>query len=351
LNQQLLLPQFVTPKEVVRWMGAMQAQDFSAALHAICVRLPETSYEEAESAFHRGDFLRTHVLRPTWHLVAPEDIRWMLELTAPRIKAQTRVRDLALGLGETDFEKSNEVFMQALRGGRHLLREELAGVLDDAGIDVGGYRLSHFLMRAELDAVICSGAPRGKKQTYALLGERAPQAKRFNRETSLIMLAMRYFTSRGPATLKDFVWWSGLTTTEARQAILAVGAAGAAGATGATGATGNEIISADIEGQTYYFHLALQEEPFPSAQKRESSPNMAVPPETNHSPITVHHLPAFDEYLIAYADRTAMLAPEHTGKAIASNGIFRPTILHDGRIVGTWKNAGENITEDYFEKT
>jgi hypothetical protein len=319
-------------------MGAMQAQDFSASLHAICVRLPKTSYEEAEAAFHRGDFLRTHVLRPTWHLAAPEDIRWMLELTAPRIKAQTRARDLALGLCEADFEKSNAVLTQALCGGRQLLREELAGALAEAGFDVSGYRLSHFLMRAELDAVICSGAPRGKKQTYALLDERAPQAQRFDKETSLMMLAARYFASRGPATLKDFVWWSGLKTTEARQAIVAAGAADGG------------IASADVEGQTYYFRLALQEETFPSVQKREISPNIAVPPKTKHSSATIHHLPAFDEYLIAYADRTAVLAPEHTGKAIASNGIFRPTILHGGHIVGTWRNTGENITEDYFEK-
>jgi hypothetical protein len=310
-------------------MGAMQAQDFPASLRAICVRLAGTSYEEAEAAFQRGDFLRTHVLRPTWHLVAPEDIRWMLKLTAPRIKAQTRARDLALGLREADFEKSHAVFTQVLRGGRHLLREELAGALEEAGIDAGGYRLAHFLMRAELDAVICSGAPCGKKQTYALLSERAPQAKRFDRETSLIMLATRYFTSRGPATLKDFVWWSGLTTTEARQAISAAGTADVAGV------VSSEIISADVEGQTYYFPQSLLEADFPAVQNRG----------------TVHHLPAFDEYLIAYADRTAVLAPEHTGKAIASNGIFRPTILQDGIVTGTWRNTGKTIAEDYFQRT
>jgi hypothetical protein len=318
LNQQLILPQFSAPEEIVRWMGAMQAQDYRASISAICIRLPGTSYEVAEAAFNDGEFVRTHVLRPTWHLVAAADIRWLLDLTAPRIKAKTRARDIALGLNEIDFRKSNAVFTSALRGGRHLLREELAHALEDAGIDASGYRLAHLLMRAELDAVICSGALRGRKQTYALLSERAPQAKRFDRETSLAMLAKQYFTSRGPATLKDFVWWSGLNAGETRQAI----------------EMADEINSTDIEGQTYYFHLDLQ--------------TIENPKMTNLSPGTIHRLPAFDEYLIAYADRSAVIAPEHLSKAITSNGIFRPTILHDGIVTGTWKAIRQGIVDSDF---
>jgi hypothetical protein len=255
-----------------------------------------------EAAFCGGELLRTHVLRPTWHLVSPNDILWMLELTAPRIKSQTHARDLALGLTESDMENGSGILTQALRGGRHLLRTELAQALEDAGIDTSGYRLSHFLMRAELDGVVCSGAPRGKNQTYALLRERAPQAQRFDRETALAMLAARYFRSRGPATLKDFVWWSGLTTTESRHALdLASGA----------------LTSAAIGGQTYYFD--------PAVQTADVQPN------------TVHRLPAFDEYLIAYADRSAVISQDHIGEIISSNGIFRPAQLQDGIVVGTWK--------------
>jgi hypothetical protein len=313
INQQLLRPRFTSPQAVVRWMGAIQAQDYPASLRAVCLRLPGVSYEQAEAAFNRGEFLRTHVLRPTWHLAAAEDIRWLLELTAPQVKAKTRSRDLEFGLTEDIFAESNAVFTRALRGGRHLLREELARTLEEAGIDTGGYRLAHLLMRAELDAVICSGAPRGKKHTYALLSERAPGAGSFDRETSLAMLAARYFTSRGPATLKDFVWWSGLTMTAARQAILMAD---------------KELSIVELDGQTYYFHPGAQE------MKTKSG--------------TVHYLPAFDEYLIAYADRSAVLAAEQLSKAIASNGIFRPVILHDGIVAGTWKNAGPKMEENYF---
>jgi hypothetical protein len=170
-------------------------------------------------------------------------------------------------------------------------------------------------MRAELDAVICSGASGGGKQTYALLSERAPQAKLFGRELSLEMLAKRYFISRGPATLRDFVWWSGLTATDARLGILLAG---------------SELSSADIDGQTYYYSHASYEAEISSG--------------------TVHLLPAFDEYIIAYADRSAVIAVAHTAKAISSNGIFHPTILHDGIVVGTWKYKGKRIEMDYFDK-
>jgi hypothetical protein len=245
--------------------------------------------------------------------VSAEDIGWMLELTGSRIKTQAASWWRTLGLTEDDFQKSNVALQQALEGGQHLTREELAAILDDAGMDAGGHRIAQMLFHAEVDAIVCSGAPRGKKQTYALLCDRAPDAKRYDRETSLAMLAQCYFTGRGPATLKDFAWWSGLTTTDARQALSMVK---------------KDFASADIDGQTYYFHPALYE--------------VEIPPRT------IFHLSAFDEYLIAYADRSAVIAAEHSSKAICSNGIFRPTILQDGIVVGTWKNAGKQIVESRF---
>jgi hypothetical protein len=294
-------------------MGALQAQDFRASLNSIAARLPNASSEDVEAAFARGDFLRTHVLRPTWHMVSAADIRWMLELTGPRIKAQAASWWRVQGLTEADFEQSNAALKLALSNGQHLTREELGGILADAGIDASGHRMAQMLFHAEADAIVCSGAPRGNKQTYALLDDRAPEAKRYDRETSLDMLAGRYFASRGPATLKDFTWWSGLTVTEARRALLTVE---------------NDLVSADIAGQIYYFDPTCRD--------------VAVPPGT------IHHLPAFDEYIIAYADRGAVITPEHITQAICSNGIFRPTILRDGMVVGTWSYARTQVLETYF---
>jgi hypothetical protein len=313
INQQLIHSQMKTPKEALRWMCAIQAQDYKASLNAVCARLIDTSSEDVEAAFAHGDFLRTHVLRPTWHLVPAEDIRWMLQLTGPRIKTQATSWWRTLGLGETDLEKSNIFLKQALSDGQHLTRAELVGMLEDAGIDASGHRITQMLFHAEVDAIVCSGTPKSGKQTYALLDDRAPETKKHDRETSLAMLAKRYFTSRGPATLKDFTWWSGLKITEARQALLMVQ---------------KDFSSADIDGQTYYFNHVLREVEIPSG--------------------TVHRLPAFDEYIIAYADRSAVIAAEHSSKAIYSNGIFRPTILRDGIVVGTWKTVGKQIEESYF---
>jgi hypothetical protein len=314
-NQQLLLSHFTAPDEIVSWMGAMQAQDFKSALRAVAIRLPGEPHEAVEASFNGGGFLRTHILRPTWHFVSPEDIRWMLELTAPNVKARAHSRDLALGIDENIFEKSNTLLEQVLRGEKHQTREALAQTLEDAGIDTCDYRIAHLLMRAELDAVICSGTYIGGKQTYALLSERAPKAKRFDRDTSLHMLAKRYFSSRGPALLKDFVWWSGMTVTDTRRGILLAG---------------SELSSTDIDGQTYYYNPTLD--------------------DAELSPGTAHLLPAFDEYIIAYADRSAVIAAAHTAKAISSNGIFHPTILRDGIVIGTWKYKGKRIEYIYFNE-
>jgi hypothetical protein len=298
-----------SPKEVVGWMGAMQAQDYAMAKRAVHIRLTDAAEQAVEATFNAGDILRTHVMRPTWHFVSPDDIRWLLALTAPRVKAQTRARDLYLGLPEKIMEQSNDVLRQALQGGKHLLREELAQCMDAAGIRTDNYRIAHLLMRAELDAVICSGALRGKKQTYALLSERAPQALPLDRETSLGMLAQRYFTSHGPATVQDFVWWSGLTATDARRSVEILA---------------GKLATADVNGQTYFFH--------PSIRQAKSSRK------------ATHFLPAFDEYIIAYRDRSAVIAAAHHSKAISSNGIFHPTVVENGTVTGTWKQVKRKAT-------
>ena len=205
-SQHLAGTKFTTPKEIVARMAAMQAQDYPMAKWAIGIRLPGSDDALIESTLDQAHILRTHVLRPTWHFVAAEDIYWLLELSTPRIKAGQKGRDRQLELTEPLYTRSNAIIERALSKGQHLRREELIDDLNQAGIRTDQNRASHLLMRAELDKIICSGASRDGKLTYALLPERAPQTKRFNREETLAELASRYFTSRSPARLKDCAW-------------------------------------------------------------------------------------------------------------------------------------------------
>ncbi len=306
-------PGLETPADVVAWMGAMQAQDFRMARWAVGIRTAGCAEATVQEAFDRGDFLRTHVLRPTWHFVPAADIRWMLALTAPKIKSSMRSRDRALELTEELYGRTNEVIAGALDGGRQLTREELAASLQAAGIPLDPARLNHIVMRAELDAIVCNGAMRGNKHTYALLAQRAPQAVELDKDEALARLAASYFRSHAPATAADFAWWSGLPAGDVRRAIQA---------------TGRDLAAETIGGTEYW-------------SRRDSPPPM---PEEG----MVHLLPAYDEYIIAYRDRRAVLPEAHHHRAVSSNGIFRPVILGDGRVTGLWRKTGRKLESHYF---
>jgi len=211
-NQHITRRTLETPQALVEWLGAVQAQDFAAAKWALGLRLQGVTDDDIEQAFTDGAILRTHVMRPTWHFVSPADIRWLLALTAPHVRAASAYYNRKLELDDAVFRRTNAVLANALQGGKQLTRDELASALQQAGIATDGeQRVTYIMMRAELDGVICSGARRGKQFTYALLAERAQQARTLDRDEALAELTMRYFTSHGPATIQDFVWWSGLT--------------------------------------------------------------------------------------------------------------------------------------------
>jgi len=245
-------------------------------------------------------------MRPTWHLISPADIRWLLALTAPRVKAAIAYYDRTLGLDDNVFSQSNVVLAKALQGGKQLTRAELFSELQQAGIATDNVqRIGHVLMHAELDGIICSGARRGKQFTYALLDERAPQVKRLDRDEALAELARRYFMSHGPATLQDFVWWSGLTVDDARACLEMVT---------------SQLMHEVVDGQTYWFSTSAS-------------------PETDLSQ-TVYLLPNFDEYFVGYTDRSAVFDASHTIKLDSrGNILFNHTIVLDGRIVGNWKRT------------
>jgi hypothetical protein len=307
-------------------MGAVQAQDFPMAKQAVGIRLANADNTAAndamvEDAFNQGRFLRTHVLRPTWHFVAPENIRWMLDLSTQRIKAAGKARDRQLEITEGLYTKTNHLLAAALEGRKHLTREDLAKALAKAHLPTDTPHLYHFLMRAELEALVCSGALRGKTQTYALLDERAPAAPPLPRDESAARLAAIYFKSHGPATVEDFAWWSGLSLTEARRALEAVKAAFAA---------------VTLGGNTYWLDPARCDE-------RNGPPGEP----------TVHFLPAFDEYIIAYRDRSVVIPPGHNAKAVSSNGMFHPTVVVNGQVVGVWAKGGggtAGMGVDLFEE-
>ena len=303
-NQHLAGTRLKTPKDLVHWMGAVQAQDYPMSQWALGVRLPDVTAEAVQAAFHRGEILRTHVLRPTWHLVAAEDIRWMLSLTAPHIRSILAAGLREGGLTEAVIAQSQRVMENALAGGRHLTRQELVGELGKASLATDEGRATHLVMRAELDGVVCSGQPKGNKQTYALLAERVPPTEVLSREEALARLARRYFTSHGPATVRDFAWWSGLPAADARNGVALLGP---------------EFVACPVDGQTYWL------------------PGSLSVPEGGGE--TAFLLPAFDEFLISYKDRSPSLAAQNQAAVITVNGIFRPVVLVNGQVAGTWKRT------------
>ena len=301
--QQVLGGKPEKPAELVSWMGAMQAQDYSMAKWAVGVRLRRTTDKTIQNAIDKGDIIRTHVLRPTWHLVASKDVAWMLDLTAPHIIASLKSRHRELELNPAIFKKCFAIFSKALSGGAHLTREELIEKLETRKITTLEQRGAHILLFAELNKLICSGAIRGKKNTYRLFDDSIPPGGKISRDEAITSLIRRYFQSHGPATIQDFVWWSGLPVADAKRGMEIMR---------------RELRSETIESKTYWFKDAFAEKP-----------------EKN----SVFLLPAFDEFIISYKDRSACLPISHHRSTISMNGIFRPVIVINGRVSGIWKKS------------
>jgi hypothetical protein len=305
-NQFLTGPRLSGPVEVVRRQGAVQAQDYTGAKWAVGMRTVSSTHADVEQAVASGEILRTHVLRPTWHFVLPEDIRWMLALTGPRISQAMSSYNRKMGLTPAVFRRSNKVIETALRDGAHLTRTELGEILRRNRVrETTGTRLAHMMMQAELEAIVCSGACRGKQFTYALLDRCAPAAAPIDRDDALSRLADRYFTSHGPATAHDFSWWSGLTVGDARRAIAVLGP---------------RLTEVEAGGQSMW--MVPREPPAPPASG------------------TAHLLSNYDEYFIGHRDRSAIGRRAKNIDAV-SGGDAR--ISHvafvNGELVGEWRRT------------
>ena len=295
-----------TGRDVVRALGAVQAQDYDGAKWALSQRTPRVTDEAIEQEFTAGSILRTHVLRPTWHFVDPADIRWMLALTGPCVSKRMAPYDRKLGLDDRTFRRSNATIAKALRDGAHLTRAELKAELARAHVGpLDVQRAAHLMMRAELDALVCSGPRRGKQFTYALLDDRVPPVAPLARDEALLELTRRYFRTRSPATARDFAWWSGLSMADVKRGL---------------DLARLELELITVDGVAYWSSGTLATRPKPSA----------------------HLLPNYDEFFIGHRDRSAIGQRLASVKAVTGgNFLIAHVVVIDGQLVGGWRRTPE----------
>jgi hypothetical protein len=306
IHQGLAKPTLKTAREVVAGLGAVQAQDYGAAKWGVAQRTHGLTDAQIEKEVDDGTIVRTHVLRPTWHFVTAADLGWMLTLSAPRVHKANAYWYRWLEVNDAVARRSRTILTKALRDGKHLTRAELGEVLQRARIAVTSpQRLACIVMRAELDQVICSGARRGKQFTYALFEERVANPTVLDRDAALFELTRRYFMTRGPATVDDFAWWSGLTKADAKRGIEAAA---------------THLEHRSIDGRSYWF---------PAAKRSQRIPGQLA-----------HLLPNYDEYFIGFKDRSAF------GARLTSAGIKPRTdalsghiLCLNGQIVGGWRRT------------
>ena len=304
-NQSISPADIESPGDVVKRLGAIQAQDYLGALWAIGLRTKTATEADIEQAISDKKIVRTWPMRGTLHFVASEDVRWLLALLTQRVISGSTRRHKQLELDAATFARAERLFNLALAGGRQLTRNEMMDVLEQGGISTDGQRGYHILGWAAQTGLICFGPRQGKQNTFVWLDDWLPAGPALNRGEALAELARRYFTGHGPATVQDFIWWSGLAAADARAAVEMVDA---------------QLAQEELDGQTYRFSAA-------TAGAKTGSP-------------TAYLLPAFDEYLLGYRDRSAVLDLAHAGKVVpGANGMFKPLIVIDGRVVGTWQRT------------
>lgn len=294
---------FTDPANLVRWLGAVQAQDYLGSLWAVGLRVRNATESLVERAIAKREIVRTWPMRGTLHFVGAEDVRWMLELMTPRVVASSAGR-LAkhYGLDSAALARCRKATEHALEDGRPLTRDATYQALERAGISTTAGRGLHIAWRMAHDGLICFGPRQGKQHTFVLLDAWVPDGKRMARDEALAELARRYFTSRGPATVHDFAWWSGLLLTDAAEGLAMMR---------------GEFVPFELAGLRYWGPPAA---------------------ETARSSTRAYLLPAFDEYTVAYRHRGALVAPAHSVRAKGVD-LLRPVIVVNGRVVGSWTRA------------
>lgn len=304
--QRVAATTFTAPEQVVAWLGAVQAQDYLGSLWAVGLRLERAVEADVERAIAERRIVRTWPMRGTLHFVAAADARWMTELLAPRMIARAARRHRELAIDDATAARAHRALVARLEGGRLVTRPEAYETLERSGVSPAGQRGIHLLALLAQRCVLCFGPRAGKQQTFALFDEWLPRARRLPRDEALGELARRYFTSHGPATVRDFTWWTGLATADARLAL---------------GMVERGLERFDAGGATYWV-----------------APR-SKPTRRTRAQADAQLLPAFDELLVGYAERAAMLAEPHRRRVNAGGGMLAPTILLGHRVAGTWKRS------------
>jgi Winged helix DNA-binding domain len=305
-NQRLDGPPLDTVADVVRWFGGMQSQEYPVARWAIGQRAVSVDEAAVDRALADGSVIRTHVLRDTWHLVAADDLRWLMALTGPRIHQRNATMYRRTGLDAALLARTDGLLADAMSGGQQLTRREITALLKGHGIEADGHRLAYILMHAELELVVCSGGLRGKQQTYALVDDRVPPGTGASPDEALAELVLRYFISHGPATVKDLSWWSSLTGADVKRGLHLVGDA---------------LQSNVVDGTTYWSATPL--------------PARAAPPRA-------HLLQGYDEYAIAYSESRHVLdIGGYAGSVLGGAAMFVHAVLLDGQVIGHWRRRTE----------
>ncbi|WP_435355389.1 winged helix DNA-binding domain-containing protein [Emticicia sp. SJ17W-69] len=299
-NQGLSEPFFDKPDEVIAHFGAMQAQDYSMALWAVGLRMKNANRTFVGSQIDSGSIIRTHILRPTWHLVHQKDIQWMMELSAPNVKKATQYIDKKEGLTDDFFLKAWKIIEQQFKEADNLSKEDMMFCLLKNHIVVSNLLATQIIIRAELEMFLCNGY---KKGTYTLFEKRVPPSNKISKTEAIIKLTQIYFQSRGPATIKDFIWWSGLSTTDAKIGMAEL----------------SKKLNSFIHNELKYYYF----EPKNSIAERS----------------VFALLPCYDEYTVSYSESRCIVLPNNADSSETGNGIFKPILLSENEIIGTWRKS------------
>lgn len=318
LSQQLICPQYDTPTKVVSHFGAMQAQDYRMVRWAVMMRTRKPSDVAFKKAFNEGEIVRTHLLRGTWQLVSRADYWWMLELLAS--KAATTIKGWMkqnnVTIDDSEFKQVQEIFIRKAEEKQSVTSSDLNEALLEKGINMDRHRLSYHIRLNEINGTLCSGTLLPMKATYSLAEKKIPRADTISRDEMIMLLTRKYFQSHSPATLEDYVWWSGLSMSDCQRGI---------------GLLGTELRIEKYKDYLFYLHETCRTRGFRNG--------------------TSHLIAPYDEYLIGYKTRELVILPQQMPFAYTKNGIFHPVVAHDGKICGNWMPWDKVLKISYFDST